>query len=78
MASGAAGVAVVSSAMTTEVPQGATEVLIPTNVLGLPQLLEIDKRPAKKFRRSYTGAPVAAGGRENKYVSLVCSLVGYW
>ena len=40
--------------------------LIPTRVLGLPQSIEIDKRPVKKFRQGFTGAPVAAGGSENK------------
>ena len=37
-----------------------------TRVLGLPQSIEIDQRPGKKFRRGFIGAPAAAGGRENK------------
>lgn len=32
----------------------------------LPESIDIDKRPVKKFRQSLLGAPVAARGRENK------------
>ena len=36
-------------------------------VLGLPQSIETDYRPDKKFRQGFTGAPViAAGVRESK------------
>ena len=37
--------------------------LIPTEVLGFPQSIEIDKRPDKKFRQGFMEAPAAAGGR---------------
>ena len=40
------------------------EVLL-TRVLSLPQSTEI-KRPVRKLRRSFIGAPVAARGIENK------------
>ena len=40
--------------------------LILTRVLGLPQSIEIDKKPVKKFRQAFIGAPAAAGGNENK------------
>ena len=36
-------------------------------VLGLPQSIETDYRPDKKFRQGFIGAPVpTAGGRESK------------
>ena len=35
-------------------------------VLGLPQPIEIDKKPDKKFREGFIGPPAAAGGGENK------------
>ena len=38
----------------------------PTSVLGLPQSIEIDNMPVKKFRQGFTGAPEVTGGRENK------------
>ena len=49
--------------------------VLPTRVLGLPQSIEIDKRPDKKFRQRFTGAPAAAAGSENKqqFPSLACS-----
>ena len=34
--------------------------LILTRVLGLPQSIEIDKKPVKKFRQAFIGAPAAA------------------
>ena len=37
------------------------EVLL-SRVLSLPQSAEIEKRPVRKVRRSFTGASVAAGG----------------
>lgn len=41
--------------------------VIPTRVLGLPQSIEIEKRPDKKFRQVSTGASaLAAGESENK------------
>ena len=41
-------------------------VVILTRVLGLPQSIEIDKRPIKKFWGPFIGVPAAAGGNENK------------
>lgn len=41
------------------------EVLL-SRVLSLPQSTEIEKRPVRKLRQSFTRAPVAAGGIENK------------
>ena len=38
--------------------------LLPTRVLGLPSSIEIGKRPDKKFRQGFTGAPAAAGSRK--------------
>ena len=35
------------------------------SILGLPQSIEIDKRPDKKFRQGFIGAPAAAGQSEN-------------
>ena len=40
--------------------------VILTRVLGLPQSIEIDKRPGKKFRQIFIGVPVAEGRSENK------------
>ena len=50
--------------------------MIPTGVLDLPQSIEIGLRPDKKFRQGFTGAPAAAGGREDKQQLplLACSL----
>ena len=45
--------------------------LIPTRVLDLPQSVETDQRPDKKFRQGSTGAPAAAGGGENKHQVLL-------
>ena len=38
--------------------------LMPTRVLGLPQSIEIDKRPDKKFRQGFTGAPAPQAGAQ--------------
>ena len=48
-------------------------------VLGLPQRVEIDKRPDKKFRQGFTGAPAAAGREEQEQTtgSLAPSLTGW-
>ena len=35
--------------------------MILTRVRGLPQSIEIDRRPDKKFRLGFIGAPAAAG-----------------
>ena len=40
--------------------------LIPTRVLDLPQSVETDQRPDKKFRQGFTGAPAIAGESKNK------------
>ena len=40
--------------------------VLPTRVLGLPQSIEIDQKPDKKFRQGFIGAPVAAEGSENR------------
>jgi len=40
--------------------------LILTEVLGLPQSIEINKRPGEKFRQGFTGAPALAGGGKSK------------
>lgn len=40
----------------------AQPLLVSARVLGLPQLIEIDKRPDEKLRQGFTGAPTAAGG----------------
>jgi len=45
----------------------------PTSVLGLPQSIEIDSRPNKKFRQGFIGAPVITGGSQSKQVSLAHS-----
>ena len=37
-----------------------------TKVLGLPQSIEIDYRPDKKFRQGFIGVPAAAEGSGNK------------
>lgn len=37
-----------------------------SRVLSLPQSTEIEKRPVRKLRRSFIGAPVAARGIANK------------
>ena len=42
------------------------KMLILTRVLGLRQSIEIDQRLDKKSRESFTGAPDAAGGMEDK------------
>ena len=42
-------------------------VVIMTSVLGLPQSIEIDRRPDKKFRQGFIGTPAAAAGIENKH-----------
>ena len=45
--------------------------LIPTRVLDLPQSVETDQRPDKKFRQGSTGAPAAAGGGESRHQVLL-------
>ena len=40
--------------------------LILIRVLGFPQSIEIDKRPDKKFRNGFIGAPTVAVRSENK------------
>ena len=40
--------------------------LVSARVLGLPQLIEIDKGPDKKLRQGFTGAPTAAGGEKTR------------
>ena len=46
--------------------------VLQSRVLGLPQQVEIDQRPDKKFRRGCMGAPAAAEESENKQqVSLL-------
>ena len=51
--------------------------LIPARVLGLPQSIETDKRPVKKFRQGFTGDSTAAGGSENKkHLPFAHSLMG--
>ena len=40
--------------------------MIPTRALGLPQSIETDQRPDKKFRPAFNKAPAAAAGSENK------------
>ena len=40
--------------------------VIPTRVLGLPQSIETDQRPDKRFRQGFIGTPDAQGGSENK------------
>ena len=48
--------------------------LIPTSVLGLPQAIDIDKRPDKKFRQGFIRAPAVAGvSKKQVTVSLVRS-----
>ena len=46
--------------------------LIPNRVLGLPQSIEVDKRPDKKFRQSFIGAPAAVGGGAKTGNSFPC------
>ena len=47
--------------------------VLPTRVPGLPQSIEIDRRPDKKFRRGSTGAPAAEEvGQEQ--TAVPCSL----
>ena len=43
--------------------------MIPIRVLGLPQSIETDKRPDKKFSQGFIGAPAAAGW-EQKQVTV--------
>ena len=45
--------------------------MLPTRVLGLPQSTEIDQKPDKKFRQSFTGALAATREIKKKQVSLV-------
>ena len=45
--------------------------LMPTRVLHLPQSVEVEQRPDKKFRQGFTGSPAAGGGAENKYQVLL-------
>ena len=54
------------------------QVLLPTRVLGLPQSIEIDQRPDKKFGEGCIGAPAAARGSEDKQQAplLARSLAG--
>ena len=40
--------------------------LIQIRILGLPQSIDVNQRPVKKFRQGFIGAPAAAGGSENK------------
>ena len=49
--------------------------MLPISVLGLPQSIEIDQRPDKKFRQGFTGAPAAAG-RVRTNNTFPCSLPG--
>ena len=49
-------------------------VLIPTRVLGLPQSIETDKRPDKKFTQGFTGGPCCSSGEQEQLTSsLACS-----
>ena len=41
-------------------------IVLLTGVLGLPQSIEIFKRPDKKFRQGFIGAPAAVRRSENK------------
>ena len=41
--------------------------LILTRVLGLPQSIEIDERPDKKFRQGFLGALLQQQGARTKY-----------
>ena len=50
--------------------------LIPARVLGLPQSIETDKKPVKKFRQGFIGDSTAAGGSENKNIFLF--LTPWW
>ena len=46
---------------------------LPPRMLGLPQRVKIDKRPDKKFRQGFTGAPAAAEPEEQEQ-GFPCSL----
>lgn len=49
--------------------------MLPTRALGLARSLEINQRPGKKFRQSFTGTPATHRGSENKRgVSLLAAL----
>ena len=49
--------------------------MLPNRVLGLPQSIEIDYRPDKKFRQGFIVAPDAAGAArtDNKFPFLITS-----
>lgn len=47
--------------------------LVPARVLGLPQPIETDQRPDKKFQPGFTGVPAAAEGSRTVIGSLACS-----
>ena len=47
-------------------PPGTWFLVLPISILGHPQSIEIDKKPDKKFRQGFIGAPAAAPGSENK------------
>ena len=45
--------------------------MILTKVLGLPQSIQINQRPDKKFRQGFMGVTAPAEGSENKKQVLV-------
>ena len=54
--------------------------LLPTRVLGLPQSIDINWGPDKKFRQGFTGTPASAGRGKNKQqiALLACLLPAGW
>jgi len=50
-----------------------------SRVLGLPQSIEIDQRPDKKFRQGFpVTSPAAAGEQEQTTAPLACLLACWW
>ena len=43
-----------------------TFLVLPTRIFGLPQSIEIDQRPDKKFSQGFIGASTATEGSKNK------------
>ena len=52
-----------------------TFLVFPTRVFGLPQSIEIDQRPDKRFSQGFIGASTATEGSKNKeqFPLLICS-----
>ena len=52
-----------------------TFLVLPTRIFGLPQSIEIDQRPDKKFSQGFIGASTATEGSKNKeqFPLLICS-----